>query len=72
MLAQPLSQLDESAIHVDDANMGGQKPVEVAEAPYLAAFGLYLNPFSPVPDDEFYFELQKLSDGPLNSEGAKP
>ena len=60
MLAQPLSQIDESATHVDDANMAEQTSVDVANASYLAAFGLYLNPFSPVPDDEFYFESAPL------------
>ena len=60
MLAEQLTQLDESTDSINGADVTATASAEIANATYLDAFGLYLNPFSLEPDDEFYFESAPL------------
>lgn len=50
-----LSKTAETTMSLDDRDAA-----EMSDAAYLGAFGLYLNPFSKVPDDRFYYESPPL------------
>lgn len=46
--------------HINQADAVDEGAVDEKEASYLSAFGLYLNPFSLIPDNKFYFESPAL------------
>ncbi|NOX42685.1 MAG: AAA family ATPase [Gammaproteobacteria bacterium] len=55
-----LSNFAEHTVVYNEAGADNYQASNPSSAPYLGALGLYINPFSAQPDDEFYFESLAL------------